>query len=294
MNKRFSIIVWICDSIEQLVQLTALIIAMLLPFVFDFQVVVKQKQPEMKIQDLVVYYALRHGNICISMVLAVLMITMFHKINANKTLNKGNRYHRRTMFGYWIYSYVLGYTKCSLIRVPIVDQYKLILSDMFENYILGDYNDANEDEKITVRKYGQLSCSTLIDNNAVDNTSKIKLTGNNIYIAISDTYPIKEDMLPGKCNEHNTVIIQREINKNDSTRYKSKLLVKRVLKIVKDIDSEGIVNILPTTNVINTFDIVNEVFKTGGQDNIKHLYVFPQPHKTVDDWSFAEKGRKIF
>ena len=51
---------------------------------------------------------------------------------------------------------------------------------------------------------------------------------------------------------------------------------------------------LPTTNVFNTYGIVNDVFKTGGQDNIKHLYVYPQPHKTENDWNFADKGIKIF
>ena len=92
----------------------------------------------------------------------------------------------------------------------------------------------------------------------------------------------------------NTIIIQREKNREDYTRYESKALINRVLNIIKHIDNEVIINILPTTNVINTYGIANEVFKTGRQDNIKSLYVFPQLHESSCDWAFADKGIKIF
>lgn len=294
MKKRFSIKIWFQDGFEQLLQLSVLIIAVITPFIFNFTAVVEIKQPKMEIQELVIYYALRHGNICIAIVLAVLMITMFHKINSNKVLNKGNRYHRRTMFGYWLCSYVLGYGKCSLIRVPIADQYKLILSDMFNEYDKGSYEKASDDEVISVRKYGSPLHSSLLQENVVENGVDIRMDTDNIFIAISDTYPIKDEMLPDKCNAHNTIVIQREVNKEDNKRYESKALTAKVLNVIRHLEKEIVINVLPTTNVINTFNIVNEVFKTGGQDNIKHLYVYPQPHNTEDDWSFAKEGIKIF
>ena len=294
MKSRFSLVVWFLDSIEQIIQLLALIIAILLPFKIDFKAIVEIKKPDMEIQQLAIYYALSHGNICIAIILAVLMITMFHKINVNKVLNKGNRYHRRTMFEYWLYSHVLGYVKCSLIRVPVSDQFKLILSDMFSEYVLDKSEKSSDSEKITVRKYGTPSYSDLLQPNALSNNSTIKLETDIVYIAISDTYPIKDTMLPDKCNKNNTVIIQREVNKEDNTRCESKALIAKVLNVIKNIDREVVVNILATTNTINTSKIVNEVFKTGGQDNIKHLYVYSQPHKTKDDWNFSKKGTKIF
>lgn len=294
MKKRFSLKVWFQDTWEQLLQFIALIGALLLPFRFDFKAVVELQKPKMEIQELAVYYALRHGNICVSIILAVLMIMMFHKINEKKVLNKGNRYHRRTMFGYWFCSHVLGYRKCSLIRVPISDQFKLILSDTFDEYELGDYEKASADEIVSLRRYGRPAQSSLLQQNIVANDADIRIESDNIFIAISDTYPIKDEMLPNQCNESNTVIIQRLINKEDNKRYESNVLTAKVLNVIKHINKEVIVNVLPTTNACNTYNIVNEVFKTGGQDNIKHLFVYPQPHKTENDWSFSEKGKRIF
>lgn len=294
MKNRFSIKVWLIDSFEQILQLLALVVVIFLPYRFDFQTVVKIKQPGMDIQQLAAYYALRHGKICISILLAVLMILCFHKINGDKVLNTGNRYHRRTMVGYWIYSHILGYGKCSLIRVPIADQFKLILSDMFNEYELGQYDEPCNEDNISIRKYGSPMHSELILQNSSSITAEIKLEVDNIYIAISDTYPITEVMLPSKCDANNTIIIQREANKADNKRYKSKALTRKVLNVLKHIDRGLVVNILPTTNVINTFEIVNEVFKTGGQDNIKHLYIYSQLHDCEGNWFFSEKGIKIY
>lgn len=294
MKRRFSLKVWIMDSFEQVLQVFMLIGVISLPFIFDFQSVVEIKKPDMEIQELVIYYALRHGKICISIILAVIMIKNFHSINSKKVLNKGNLYHRRTMFGYWICSHILGYSKCSLIRVPISDQFKLILSDMFTDYICGNYEKASEDEKISVRKVGEPLHSDLLQQNATSDVSIFRFDVEEVYIVISDTYPITDNMLPDRCDENNTIIIQREKNREDYTRYESKALINKVLNIIKHIDNEVIINILPTTNVINTYGIANEVFKTGRQDNIKSLYVFPQLHESSCDWAFADKGIKIF
>ena len=294
MKKRFSLKVWFQDSLEQIIQLVALATTVILPFRFDFKAVVTAQPPKMEIQELAIYYALRHGNICIAIILAVLMITMFHKINGNRVLNKGNRYHRRSMFGYWLYSHVLGYGKCSLIRVPIADQYRLVLSDMFNEYELGNYEKASDEEIVSVRRFGSPLHSNILQQNEMANEPDIRIDADNIFIAISDTYPIKDAMLPEQCNKQNTIIIQRIVNKEDNKRYESKTLTHKVLNVIRHIDREVVVNVLPTTNVSNTYNIVNEVFKTGGQDNIKHLYVYPQPHKTEDDWNFSGKGIKIF
>ncbi len=294
MKKRFSIKIWLVDSFEQLLQLALLFFVMLAPFRFDFQATLELKQPDADIQQVVVYYVLQHGNVCISISLAVLMIFMFHKINADKVLNVGNRYHRRTMFGYWLYSRVLGYKKCSLIRVPIANQFKLILSDLFSEYDVGQCEEANADEYISVRKYGTPMLGDLLLLDIQDLKPECNLDEDDVYIAISDTYPITEAMLPDKCNGNNTLIIQREANKEDSTRYKSKALTKMVLNVLRHIDNEIVVHVLPVTNVNNTYGIVNNVFKTGGQDNIKHLYVHPQPHAKEDGWKFSDEGVKIY
>jgi len=290
MKKRNSFIVRVIDNFEQMLQIIAIGAAAVLPFRFDFKAVVEIKQPGMKLQELVIYYALRHGNLCISIVLIALMMALFHKINANQILNKGNRYHRRSMVGYWICSKVLGYNKCSLTRVPIADQFKLILSDLFNEYIREDCEEAPDDE-IMIRKIGQPTCDFLLIGNQSD---EFKIEGNRLYIAISDTYPITDDMLPQQCNEHNTLIVQRKNNKSDRTRYKSKALVKKVLNVVRMAGDELEISIFPTTNVNNTYELATKVFKNGGQDNIQHLYVHPQLHETPNDWSFSEYGIKIF
>lgn len=291
MKSRFSKRVWLSDNIVQVLQIISLVVVAALPFRFNFKAVVEIKQPGMELQELAIYYALRHGNLCISILLIVLMIALFHKINAEEILNKGNRYHYNHMAWYWICAKVLGYKKCCLIRVPVADQFKLIMSDMFDEYKKDDCEMAPDDEEILVRTIGRPICNYLMLNNS-DND--FKLEGNMLYIAISDTYPITDDMLPQLCNEHNTLIIQRKINELDRTRYKSTALIKKVLNVVKSYDEELEISIFPTTNVNNTFEIANKVFKNGGQDNILHLYVHEQRHETASDWAFSENGIKIF
>ena len=292
----FSLWSWLADSIEQIIQVVALVIVTALPFRFNFQAVVENKKPSLEIQELATYYALRHGNICIAVLLALLMIVLFHKINSESVLNRGNRYHRRTMCEYWIYARLLGYKKCNLMRVPIADQYKLILSDLFPEYICGDCEPAPEDETISVRMYGNRpnSESGIIMQHMEARDSSLKFQGNEIFLAISDTYPISEGMLPNICTEQNTAIIQRDQNKGDNVRYKSKALVRELMKIIRGLNESTIVHIFPTTNVNNTFEIVNQIFKMAGRDNIEHLYVHSQPHKTAMDWKFSEKKKKIF
>jgi hypothetical protein len=292
----FSLWNWLTDSLEQMIQLAALAITAFFPFKFDFQSVVKNEKPGMKLQELVTYYALRHGNICIAILLIVLMIALFHKINSDNVLNTGNRYHRRTKIEYWLYSRVLGYKKCSLIRVPIVDQFRLIMSDLFPEYICGEYEEAKDDEEIKTRMFGDAlhSQSFIITSENTSNESYISFKGKDIYLAISDTYPITEAMLPEICTLHNTAIVQRMCNKDDNNRYASKALVKEVRHIVKQLNGQKIVHIFSTTNPYNTRLIVDQVFKTAGRDNIEHLYVHEQLHKTESDWSFLEKCKKIF
>ena len=81
---------------------------------------------------------------------------------------------------------LLGYKKCNLIRVPIADQYKLILSDLFPEYICGDCEPAPEDETISVRMYGNRpnSESGIIMQHMEARDSSLKFQGNEIFLAI--------------------------------------------------------------------------------------------------------------
>lgn len=110
-----------------------------------------------------------------------------------------------------------------------------------------------------------------------------------VNIAISDTYPITEDMLPDSCYIfHPTFVIQRESNKKTRVRCYSPNLVHAVNDFVRNLPGTVEVHVFPTTNPKNTYRIVEDVFKTAGRDNIERLVVHTQPNSKKGDWTFSE------
>lgn len=274
---------WLQDSWGQLVELAILIGALLLPFLLNFQyTVATSDNPPLDPLDLVVYYAVQGGNVYIGVVLFFMIASMFHRMNEGRTLNRGNRYHEHTMIWYWLCSKVLGYGTCSLVRVPIATQFKLVLDDTFDKYDFGDIaEEADEDAEI--------------ETSPSPNTTGFPSSSDQIRwvnLLISDTYPIIIDLLPDDCCENSTVIVRRMANKESFARRYSPKLVDSVTNVVRSLPQGSCVNVFATTNPKNTYEIINKVFKTGGRDNISALYVYKQQDgNSKDPWRFVKAVR---
>lgn len=289
----------ICDGFEQYIEFAILVGAFLVPFRFNVQANVEFDKPSMDVKELLIYYALKHGNVYIGIALVVLIIILFHRINKDRTMNRGNLYHVHTMFWYSLCSWILGYKTCSLVRVPIATQFKLVLKDTFQHYDYGSddaYTKAEKD-KIIIQRCVKDDKGTkafkIIDQTA--DTVAQGVDDEVINIAISDTYPIKEDMLPDSCyNSHPTFVIQRESNIKTRVRCYSPNLIHTVNDFVRNLPGVAEIHIYPTTNPKNTFRIVEDVFKTAGRDNIQKLYVHTQPNSSKGDWKFSDKTKRIY
>ena len=79
--------------------------------------------------ELLIYYAVRQGDFVVSLFFVLTLIKFYHKMNENKLLNTGMRYHDHSMLYYQLCAKLLGYKKCSLVRVPIGMQFRLIMND---------------------------------------------------------------------------------------------------------------------------------------------------------------------
>lgn len=229
------------------------------------------------IETALYYSLLRFGNPAIALAAALLVLSFFRKINKEEILNKGNGYHRHP---YWTYVYcnaVLGYRKCRLKLVPVPMQFKLVVHDVFPEFLciegIHDIEPSIDEIRMTVKgdERGYTSCMNLV---------------------LADTYSIRPEQLPDNVTENTTMFIDRTV-KRENTRYDSENLVKRTISEVRhppaNVDA---VYVFATLNPMNCFNIANEAFAVGGRSNFRHLYVFPQDQDTI--WSFADKGLKIY
>lgn len=143
------------DGAEQYIEFGVLIAAFFIPFRFNVKANVDIKKPSMDVKELLLYYALKHGNVYIGIALVALLIILFHQMNKERTMNRGNLYHQHTMLWYFLCSWVLGYKTCSLVRVPIATQFKLVLRDTFPHYDYGSadaYAEADKEDTIIIQQ----------------------------------------------------------------------------------------------------------------------------------------------
>ena len=276
---------WLQDSCGQLAEFAILIGALSLPFLLDFQyTVVAPDSPTLDPLALVVYYAVRGGNVYIGVVLLFMIIAAFHRLNRSRTLNRGNRYHDHTMLWYWLCSKILGYGTCSLVRVPIATQFKLVLNDTFDKYDFGEITEESDKDDL-------IEASPLPD--SADFPSSSDQPGE-VNLLISDTFPIGFELLPDVCRENAAVTVRRIANTTSFARRYSPKLVDDVTNVVRKLPQGSRVNVFATTNPKNTYEIVEKAFKTGGRDNLNALYVYKQQDgQSIDAWKFV-KAVKIY
>lgn len=269
----------IADKGEQLLEISVIAAAAIAPSLIDVQsVIAAPDRVELDLLSLLTYYAAKFGNLGIGVFLAAVAIAAFRKVNSKRVVNRGALYHEHGMLWYRFCSKVLGYSTCSLARVPVSTQFKLVLDDTFDKYDFGEIEKEADNSEIEVFPPPGTEGFPSPSNQA-----------RRVNLLVSDTYPISLEILPDDCRENTAVSVRRMANKSSFARRYSPKLVDAVTDVVRRLPQGSGVNVFATTNPKNTYEIVNKVFKTGGRDNIDALYVYKQQDGNSEDpWKFVE------
>lgn len=263
---------------RELLQVLFLIAVALLPWIIDFSGFLTKAITAGMDVDFKYYVAITSGKgVAGFVLLALAYVYIVRRSNKEYIFNEsGNAYYNHSYAWYWICGNIFGYKKCSLVRVPIPMQFKLLINQVFREYTYGNDNNyvCTTDEEILVS----------IDKGKTEA----------VNLVLSDTYPISNDLLPGVVREYKTVRIKRE-HTGDGNRYISDTFCSEVQKIVYRLVQSGCdtLNIFPTTNAAHNIRIVQNSFMQGGRGDIKHIYVFSQPHSSEGDWRFSDKGVEV-
>lgn len=263
---------------RELLQMLFLVVVVLLPWIVDFSGLLTKAITAGIDVDFKYYIAITSGKGVVSFaLLALAYVYIVRRSNKEYIFNESrNAYYNHSYEWYWICSNVFGYQKCSLVRVPIPMQFKLLINQVFREYTYGSDNNyvciADEDISVSIDK-GEAETVNLV---------------------LADTYPIANNLLPGIVDGYKTVRIKRE-HTGDGSRYISETFCNEVQRNVYRLIQSGCdtLNIFPTTNAAHNMRIVQNSFMQGGRGDIKHIYVFPQSHSSEGDWRFSDKGVKV-
>lgn len=99
--------------------------------------------------------AISFGPRVLSGIIWLAFLWVIRRFNAIDILNKGSDYHDHYYVSYCFCRYVLGYKKCCLTRVPIYMQFKLVLADLFPEYLYTDGIHELESDMISVVRSGE-------------------------------------------------------------------------------------------------------------------------------------------
>lgn len=126
------------DCKTQLCQLLFIVLALFLPIISNIKSIIntEPKNISFNIIDIIYYFLSKLGNLGIGIFFAGITILTIRKMNKNKTLNNGNIYHDHSYLWFWLCSKILGYEKCNLVLVPIYMQFKLVINDVFSEFIV--------------------------------------------------------------------------------------------------------------------------------------------------------------
>lgn len=226
------------------------------------------------LENLKYYIVMKLGNIAVALLLDGYILFKFRQFNKEKVFNKGNVYHNYPYIWFFVGSKILGYGKCTLKLVPIYLQFKLVLKDTFDEYLIGSDEDYPkiENETIEVKK----------DNMPVQ--------FDEVNLVFSDTYLVKQNQLPINKKSLPTIFILRD--NNDNNRYYSDMFIKKIVQEVRNLPEDININIFATTNPKHTKCIVEQAFKLADRGNINKLYVFKQ--ESTANRMFKEKGVKVY
>lgn len=268
---------FIFDSARELTQILSLVFCLIAPTIVNLAGIIKTLLGDVSptIENAKYYYLMISGNWTMGSLIAIYVL--FHivrKSNKEKIYNRGNIYHNKPYWWYWLCSKILGYEKCNLILVPIYTQYKLILRDTFEEYPF--------EESLFPQKECQINVERKI--NETNDTSK------DINLIIQDTYPIFDNQIPSNFKPNTTISVKRSCLRFGERVY-SKELVDSIVQEIRELNDDITLNIFSTTNPKNTFEIVKKAISLAERGNVKHVNVFQQNRD--GERNFDDKPHKV-
>ncbi|WEA41640.1 hypothetical protein [Lysinibacillus fusiformis] len=209
--------------------------------------------------------------IFISALFSMIYLKYKRNKNGNKIFNSGNIYFDVSNIYLWVATHILGYKKISLKFIPVALQFKILIDDFFEETIPESHPEVNQQVNITYKN--------------------VNTTSDSINFILSDTYEIKENMIPESKNDLPTIIIDNYLNAQGQRIYNEKFIQE--IKRIADIYSQDYkkVNIFATTNTMHNKNIVNYCFKNAGRVGFEEIYVFKQSNK--DTFDFDDVGYKV-
>ncbi len=195
-------------------------------------------------------------SLILGLALTVIVFGILRVINKNKVFNVGSGYFDYPMAYFTIASWVLGYKKITLVRVPLYLQFKLLFKDIFD-CADSDIHPEETDEPKVVTKYSEIE-------------------SNEINLVLSDTYQIHLDDLPFEKKRLPTVLIERTNGFSGVRTYNQRFTGAIREQTNKYRLQYERVNIFATTNTQHTKEIVLQCFKNGRRTGFKKIYVYEQ------------------
>ena len=231
-----------------------------LPFIF-YQIALVfitalQVDASIIVDNLETYNKKDISKVVIGLILAYLVLTIIRNNNKEGVFNNSNIYYDINYASFWIAAKVLGYTKVSLMNVPIYLHYIICFKGDFQNV---EYIDTEE----------------------IDKPVSVKITNDNrqgktINILIKDTYDIEDRMLPKEVVNSPMIIIDNYINTDGQRLYNKNLQKKKKKQIDYYSRFYTKVNIFATTNTQTSKAIIDYCFKNAGRTGFNEVYVYKQ------------------
>lgn len=208
----------------------------------------------------------------------IFVLFWLRKRNKDKLLCfQGNIYCDQGIWFYYTMK-IIGYSKCSLILVPIYHQIKLVYMNFFKEFYYGV--DGN-----------RCTCKVSTE---IRNSQKLELTSDKCIcnIIICDSYPIDFNSQIPSVYQNNYTIIFNYKTPNNVVRGYSQDLINAVKHIIDKLPQGITINLFSTLNTVNAYHLTKDVFSQGERGQIGHLNVFQQESKGKRQ--FKNKAYKIF
>lgn len=248
------------DCKTQLCQLLFIVLALFLPIISNIKSIIntEPKNISFNIIDIIYYFLSKLGNLGIGIFFAGIATLTIRKMNKNKTLNNGNIYHDHSYLWFWLCSNILGYEKCNLVLVPIYMQFKLIINDVFNEFIVTN----NISEEKTSSKIMYINCN-----------NKDSLEYN---LILEDTYSINDFQIPPEKKQLPTIKVINSETKNEGVRRYNPNFVESVVKEIRALPKGVLINLFATTHAQHNYEIAKQSLTLADRGNVDRAFIYQQ------------------
>lgn len=194
-------------------------------------------------------------SLILGIMISILLLTYFRRINKSKFFNTGNRYGKYPLFVYFTASKVFGFGHVNLVRIPIYLQFHLVIKEIFE-HVEVDQDTEEVDEEIKI-----------LTKNMRENSEELNLF-------LEDTYEITEEQIPSSKQGQPTIVISNGNDFNGVRTFNQKFAdeVRKQTNIYSK--KFSYINVFATTNSKHNKMIIESSFKNAGRTGFKNLVVF--------------------